>query len=144
MEQRGRELDRWEELVEKAIDADAEAGLQPPSILPEMDHRCPRGNRPAHTTVAKAQASSTRDPRNEFSERAQVTALWDPREEPFEKTPDPKPSHHASRSENFGETSDKKARKEKKKQRRLVHDHARKGSTPASIRTARPAELART
>ena len=47
MEQRGRELDSWEELVEKAINAEAKASLQPPSILREMDQRCQRGNRPA-------------------------------------------------------------------------------------------------
>ena len=40
---------------------------------------------------------------------------------------------HSSRSEN-GETSDKKARKEKKKQRRLDHERARRdsGSAPAA------------
>ena len=53
MEQRGREHDSWEELVEKAIDAEAKASLQPPSILREMDQRCPHGNRPAHSTMAK-------------------------------------------------------------------------------------------
>lgn len=54
MEQRGRELDSWDELVEKAIDAEAKASLQPPSFIREMDQRCPRGNRLAHTTVAKS------------------------------------------------------------------------------------------
>ena len=59
MEQRGRENDSWEELVEKAIDVQAKANLQPPSFLREMDQRCPQGNRPAHTTMAKSQASVT-------------------------------------------------------------------------------------
>ena len=54
MEQRGREKDSWDELVEKAIDAKAKASLQPPSILREMDQRCPQDNRPAHITVAKS------------------------------------------------------------------------------------------
>ena len=36
MEQRGRELDNWDALVEKAIDS-----LQPPFILRDMDQRCP-------------------------------------------------------------------------------------------------------
>lgn len=57
MEQRGRELSSWDELVEKAIDAEAKASLQPSSIRREMDQRYPRGNRLVHTTVAKAQAS---------------------------------------------------------------------------------------
>ena len=72
MEQRGRELDSWDELVEKAIDAEAKASLQPPSFIREMDQRCRRGNRPAHTTVAKSQASSTLDPQEEPSENAQT------------------------------------------------------------------------
>ena len=59
MEQIGRKLDSWEELVEKAIDGEAKASLQPHSFLREMDQRCPRGN---HTTVAKSEPSATRDP----------------------------------------------------------------------------------
>lgn len=64
IEQRGRKLDNWDELVKKAIGAEAKASLQPDSILYEMDHRCPRGNRPAHITVAKSLATTTsmRDP----------------------------------------------------------------------------------
>ena len=95
-----------------------------------MDQRCPRGNRPVHTTVAKFQASATRDPRDEPSAT---------RDEPSEKVQNPKLFHshssrsHSSRSED-GETSDKEARKEQKKQRRLDHERARKdsGSTPAT------------
>lgn len=71
MEQRGREHDSWDELVEKTIDAEAKASLQPPSMLRELDHRCPRGNRPAHTTVAKSQAPATNDPRDEPADKAQ-------------------------------------------------------------------------
>ncbi len=73
MDQRGRELDSWDELVEKGIDAEAKASLQPQSILREMDQRCPRDNRPALTAVAKSQAS-TRDPRDEPIEKPQVQA----------------------------------------------------------------------
>ena len=75
MEQHGRELDSWDELVEKAIEVEAKASLQPPSIIREMDQRCPRGNHPAHTTVAKspAQASLTRDPRDEPSASSEKT-----------------------------------------------------------------------
>ena len=116
MEQRGREKDSWEELVEKAIDAEAKASLQPSSFIRDMDQCCPRGNRPAHAIVTKSHASSARDPRDEPSEKAQY-----------------KPPHssrpHFLRSKN-GETSDRKARKEKKKHRR--QEQARKDSTPAT------------
>ena len=86
-----------------------------------MDQHCLRGNRPAHTTVAKPQALATQDPRDELSEKVQA------QDKP------PRSSHpHSLRSKN-GKTSDKEARKEKKKQRRLDHERARKDSgTPAT------------
>ena len=102
MEQCGRENDSWEDLVEKAINAEAKASLQAPSNLREMNQRCLWGNRPTHTTVAKSQASATRDPRGEPSEKA-----------PTQDSKRPYPS----RSKN-GEASNKKARKEKKKKQR--------------------------
>ena len=71
MEQRGRERNSWEELVKKAIDAEAKASLQPLSILREMDRRCPRGDRPFHTTVAKSQSSAW-DLRDEPSKKVQA------------------------------------------------------------------------
>ncbi len=61
MEQRGRELDSWEEMIEKAVDAEAKAGLQPTSFIREMDHRCQRGNRPAHVTAAKVQTLGSKN-----------------------------------------------------------------------------------
>ena len=87
-----------------------------------MDQRYPQGNHPAHTTVAKSEPSATQNPRDEPSEKVQAQG---------------EPPHssrlHSSRSEN-GETSDKKAWKEKKKQRRLDHERARRasGSIPAA------------
>ena len=37
MEQRGRKLDSWTEIVEKAVDVEAQASLQPTSYIKEMD-----------------------------------------------------------------------------------------------------------
>ena len=118
MEQRGREKDSWEELGEKAIDAEAKASLQPSSYVRDMDQRCPRGNRPAHTTASNSQVSATRDPRDEPSEEAPAQDLK---------------RSHSSRSEN-GETSEKEFREEKKKkQRRRDHERTRKDfETPAN------------
>ena len=68
MQQRGRELHIWEELVKKAVDAEAKAGLRLTYYVRETDQRCLRGIRPAHTTTAKAQtqgSSSMRDLRVE-------------------------------------------------------------------------------
>lgn len=44
MEQRGRELDTWDEVVENSIDAEAKANLQLPSGTQKIDQRCFRGN----------------------------------------------------------------------------------------------------
>lgn len=50
MEQRGRKVNSWDKLVQKTIDVNAKASLQHP--LSSM--RWIRGNRPAHTAVAKS------------------------------------------------------------------------------------------
>ena len=122
MEQRGRELDSWTEIVEKAVDAEAQASLQPTSYIKEMDQRCLRGNRP-NSTRASTQGNLIRDPRTEESRS---------------KPQEPKasaPQHQAEASE--------KARKEKKKKdRRFGRDRERReGSTPATgVNTAQTGE----
>ena len=115
IEQRKRKHDSWDTLIEKAIDS-----IQPPSILRYMGQRCPRGNCFTHIVVAKFQALST----------------WDSWDKPSKKARY-KPPHfshlHFLRSKN-GKTSDKKARKEKKRQRRLEYEQAQNdsGSTPTT------------
>lgn len=83
-----------------------------------MDHCCLRGNNPAHTTVAKTQASLN----------------WDSQEEPSKMTQtQDKPLYFSDsnslRSENVGKIPDKKAREEKKKQRRFDREQARKNTS---------------
>lgn len=138
MDQRGRELDSWDELVEKAIDAEAKASLQPAFILREMDQRCPQGNRLADATMAKTQATGT----------------WDPRDKPFASVEDtsnkPEPllphslrsqssSFQSSRSQSLyspllrshfsrpqkAKNLDKMSRREKKEENRLAQIRGR-------------------
>ena len=45
MDTQGRDLDSWEEAVEKAVNTEAKTMLQSSSSTREMDSRCPRGNR---------------------------------------------------------------------------------------------------
>ena len=104
MEQRGREHDSWEEFVKKAINAEAKASLQQLSILGEMDQHCPYGNRLAHSTMTKSQASFTRDSRKNSVKKPPPLLV-------------PKPSNSSLDGSN--EISNKKARKEKKKYWRL-------------------------
>ena len=47
MDHQRRDLDTWEEVVEKAGDAEAKANLEPPSYVWEIDSRCPKGHRPS-------------------------------------------------------------------------------------------------
>ena len=106
----GRELDSWEEAVEKTVNVEAKVLLQSASSTREIDQRCPRGNHLAYTNVAKLQVS-TQDPRDESS----TFSAWHPQDEPLRS------SHpHPSRSES-GETFEKSFYKEKKKQHQLDH-----------------------
>ena len=73
MEQRERELDSWDTLVEETID-----NLQPLSFFREMDQRFSRGNRLAYTTMAKSKALATWDPRDDPSPTL-ASSTWDPR-----------------------------------------------------------------
>ena len=55
MDQDDSQLIDYEELVAKAVRAEAKAGLRPSSYVRETDLSCLRGNRPAHTTAHKVQ-----------------------------------------------------------------------------------------
>ena len=74
LEQRGRELDNWDALVDKAIDS-----LQPLSIFQEMDQRCRQNNRLTFTTMAKFQALPTQNPQDNPPEKTLNPNLstWD-------------------------------------------------------------------
>ncbi len=41
-----RDLDAWEEVVEKASDVEAKANLQPPFYVREINSKCPKSHRP--------------------------------------------------------------------------------------------------
>ena len=112
MEQCGREKDTWEELVEKAIEAEAKVSLLLSLFIQDIDQRYLQGNRP--TTLTKSQTSSTRDPQ----------------EKPSKKAQNPEPSH-SPRLEN-SETFNPKAREEKKKKNRRKQARKNSGSTLAT------------
>ena len=84
MEQRKRELDNWDSLVEKTINS-----LQPPSILQEMDHHCRQNNRLTSITVAKFQVFSTWNSQDNPSKSIEPQALltWNPQYEHLKKRP---------------------------------------------------------
>ncbi len=47
LDYQGRDLDRWEEVVEKAGDAEAKANLQPLFYVRDINVRCPKDHHPS-------------------------------------------------------------------------------------------------
>ena len=117
MEWRGREYNSWEQLVEKAIDAEAKSSLQPPSILRKMDQCYSYGSRLAYSTIAKSQIFSIQDSSNNHVKKSLPPLA-------------PKSSNTLPARSN--KISDKKASKEKKKYRRLdqQQNQSRKDTSP--------------
>ncbi len=64
LDHRGRDLDGWEEVVEKAGDAEAKTNLQSPFYVRDIDARCPKGHRPLEK---KNKEDIYREPQNEAS-----------------------------------------------------------------------------
>ena len=55
MDQNTSHLDDYEELVAKAVRAEAKAGLRLSSYIRKTNQQVPQGNRPAHTIAHKVQ-----------------------------------------------------------------------------------------
>ena len=107
LEHQDLELESFEQLVKKVIEAKGKASLRPRTTTQEIDQHCSRGSRPTNTIIAKASTpnSSMKDPRVEKSKIRTQEATF--------------PYHSKST-----EISDRKTQKEKKKQRRLEHKRA--------------------
>ena len=115
IEQQDRESTNFKEMVQRAINAEAKAGLRSSTIIRESDARCPRGHRPSHNTSSKVQiqGSSYKDsPRSK---------------EPKPKDPKPAPSR-----DNAAEPAKKEDRKKKKKRLRSQRRKHTGEQTPAT------------
>ena len=108
LEHRDLELESFDQMVKKAVNAEAKSALRPRSSTKEMDQHCPRGNRPANST--KSQGSTMKDPRTE--------------EPKVRSTEAPSGPQHSE--------SSKKIRKEKKKEQRRRDRECRESSTLAA------------
>ena len=111
MEQQDRESMDFEEMVQKAVNAEAKAGLRSSTMVRNSDIRCPKGLRLSNSTTAKVQIQGTKDSHPE---------------EPKVKETRPAPSR-AEASE-----PSKQARKEKKKKRHQERRDKDKDQTSAS------------
>ena len=59
MEQQDRESTNIEEMVQRAVNVEAKAGLKSSTIVRELDARCPKGHRPFYTTSSKVQTQDS-------------------------------------------------------------------------------------
>ena len=59
MEQQDRESVNFEEMVQRAVNAEAKAGLRSTTMVRDSDIRCPRGHRPSNNTTSKMQIQGT-------------------------------------------------------------------------------------
>ena len=69
MEQHDREAIDLEEMVQRAVNEEAKAGLRSSAIVRDLDIRCLQGHRPSNSTASKVQtqATSAKEPRPEES-----------------------------------------------------------------------------
>ena len=63
LEHRDLELESFDQMVKKAVNAETKSALRSRSSTKEMDQYCPRGNRLANST--KSQGNTIKDPRSE-------------------------------------------------------------------------------
>ena len=114
MDQDDSQLINYEELVAKAVRAEAKAGLRLSSYVRETDLSCLQGNRPAHTTAHKVQTqvAVNREDNSKTSKGPASTPV-------SASTQDPK-------------SSDKARKDKKKKQYRDKRDSRESRDTPAS------------
>ena len=83
LEHRDLELESFDQMVKKAVDAEAKSALRPRSSTKEMDQHCPRGNRPTNST--KSQDSTMKNPRSEEPKVRGIESLGPQRSESSEK-----------------------------------------------------------
>ena len=65
LEHQDFELENFDQIVKKAVDAEAKSALWSRSSTKEMDQNCPRDSRPVNSIIAKSQNSAMKDPRTE-------------------------------------------------------------------------------
>ena len=59
MEQQDREAMDFEEMVQRAVNAEAKTGLRSSAMVRDSDIRCLRGHRPSKSTASKVQIQGT-------------------------------------------------------------------------------------
>ena len=68
-----RDLDSWEEVIEKAVNAEAKALLQSPASTRDIDSRCPQGNKSTKKEEKDSKNKSTDSTPTDTSSRKQLS-----------------------------------------------------------------------
>ena len=102
MNQRGRKLDNFKEIIEKTVDVETMAKLKLSSNTYKIDQNCPQSNRPVQLTVAQFlhRARQTEDLHNEPGNRELIEALYEPKTShllPFRSPRSKKPDKKSER-----------------------------------------------
>ena len=105
MEQQNREAMDFEEIMQRAVNAEAKAGLRSSAMVRDSDICCPQGHHPSNSTASKVQTqgTSTKEPRPKESKIKEAKPAK-------KKTPAPPWTNAAESSE-----QDKKDKKDKKR-----------------------------
>ena len=117
----------FKEIVQRAANAEAKAGLRSSTIVRDSDARCPRGHRPSHNTSSEMQTQGSSHKNSSRSEESKNKDLKpaSPRDnvaEPAKKKDKKKRLQRRNRERNKQTTAtgeNTKAPKEKKKRRDL-------------------------
>ena len=113
-------------MVQRAVNAEAKAGLRSSTMVQESDAHCPRGHRPSHNTSSKVQTQGSKD-----SSRSKKLKPKDPKSAPS--------------SDNAAEPAKKEDRKEKKQKLRNQRRKHTGEQTPATgVNTEAPKKKLKT
>ena len=61
LEHQDLELESFDQMIKKTVNAEAKSAFRPRSSTKEMNQHCPQGNQPANSTIAKSQGSAMKD-----------------------------------------------------------------------------------
>ena len=114
LEHQNLELESFDQMIKKAVNDKAKLALRSHFSTKEMDQNCPRGSRPANSTVAKSQGGAMKDAQTEEPKVRGIKSASGP----------------PQRSSNNKLSN--KARKEKKKEQCQRDRERQEGSTPAT------------
>ena len=70
MEQQDQASTSFKEMVQKAINAEAKAGLRSSTMVKDSDVYCPKGHRPSHNIFSKVQSQGSNNKDFSYSEES--------------------------------------------------------------------------